>query len=233
MKDALKLKPNAEIWNDLGLAHYGAARYDDAVKAYQDGLKLNATHVNLLVNLGNALRFQNDTPQALVQYEKALQAEPQNVNTLTNYANALFFVQRNQDALAQYRKVLALEPKNSMALLKVGEVLLAENNVDGAVKSLLDSIKQSPSARSYASLAEAYVAAKNTDAALKAYADAVKLEPRNAETLKALGQLQYEAGFLEDAAKTLEEAVSIDARATTHNQLGIVYQVSNRSFIFV
>ena len=229
LREALKLAPaDGEIWNDLGLAYYGAARYDEAVKTYQEGLKSapsNATHVNMLVNLGNALRFQNETPASLAYYEKALAVEPQNVNALVNYANALFFVQRNADALAQYKKVLALEPKHGVALLKIGEVQLANNDVDGAIKALLDATKQAPSARAYASLAEAYVASSKTDAALKAYAEARKLEPRNAELLAALGALQYEAGFLEDATKSLEESVAINPRAVTHNQLGIAYQV--------
>jgi Tfp pilus assembly protein PilF len=128
--------------------------------------------------------------------------------------------------LVQYRKVLAIEPKNAIALLKVGEVQLADNNTDGAIKSLLESIKASPSARTYTSLAEAHVAQHNTDAALDAYRHARALEPRNADLLTAYGLLLYEAGQLDEAAKVLEESVSIQPRATTHNHLGIAYQVS-------
>jgi tetratricopeptide (TPR) repeat protein len=157
-------------------------------------------------------------------YEKALKKAPTDANAQLNYANVLADLKRVDEASALYERVLTEQPANGLALLKYGELLAGSDRVAKAMPLLERAVKATPSARCYAALAAAQKKSGDVESAIATYGKACAADTSNADVRVALGQLQYESGFLDDAVKTLEEAVALEPNAVTHNSLGIAYQ---------
>jgi tetratricopeptide (TPR) repeat protein len=189
----------------------------------------------LLVNAGHALRALGRHGDSVALYERAHSVDNSGSGALANVTAALSLANvlgdlagRERDAVALYERIVAEQPTHALALLKFGELLGRLERWDRAVPTLEKAVKASASARCYAALAAALVARGGSDAtaaAIGVYEKACAADAKNADVRVALGQLQYEAGFLEDAVKTLEVAVQLEpSNAVTHNALGIAYQ---------
>lgn len=96
-------------------------------------------------------------------------------------------------------------------LYNLGQVCLAQNDLDGAIAALTRVIDQVPEA-SY-SRALAYERKGQLDAARADYVEALRRVPDDVDVLTDLGTLELTAGSLETALEHLQKAVERDAKA--------------------
>jgi tetratricopeptide (TPR) repeat protein len=81
-----EIKPTKtkEQWVEEGNAHRRAARYTEALTAYEQALQLDLRYTKAWYGRGFALNGLKKNKEALVAYDQALQVDPQ-------YADAWFF----------------------------------------------------------------------------------------------------------------------------------------------
>jgi len=125
--------PNdSDLWENLGDAHRGAKHTDQAIKAYEQSIRLNYGAYSPHMKLGTLLMENGKTGRALTEFELAVKADEKDTLARYNYGVALHETGRQEEALAQWRTAADLDPRN----VKVAQALamgLAEANDSTAV----------------------------------------------------------------------------------------------------
>ena len=102
---------NAGAAVQLGNTYFDAERYPDAIKWYEQALKLDPNNPDASTDLGVSYYYTNRTEDALRQFQRSLQMNPRHAKTLLNQGIVLAFGKQDlQGAEAAWRKVVEIAP---------------------------------------------------------------------------------------------------------------------------
>jgi soluble lytic murein transglycosylase len=142
----------ADAWFQLGEIHFDRSTWQEAIKAYQNYLKLRSDLIADIVNerLGDAYTQLNDATNAVKSYESALA----NASGTSNVANvreklALAYRQANQprDALAQYDAILTFAQQpgyRASIMLQAGQTLLDAGETQKGLDRFMELVNTYP-----------------------------------------------------------------------------------------
>jgi tetratricopeptide (TPR) repeat protein len=106
-REAGNPKPRIELAN----LYFDAERYDDAIKWYEEALKLQPNDVNVSTDLGVCYYYTNQPDKALAQFEASLAIDPKHAKTLLNVGIVRAFGKQDLDGASQaWQQVLKLAP---------------------------------------------------------------------------------------------------------------------------
>jgi tetratricopeptide (TPR) repeat protein len=106
-REAANPKPRVELAN----MYFDAERYDDAIKWYEEALKLQPNDVDVSTDLGVCYYYTNQPDRALAQFEKSLKIDPKHVKTLLNVGIVRAFGKQDLDgATKAWEDVIKLAP---------------------------------------------------------------------------------------------------------------------------
>lgn len=123
---------DSDLWENLGDAHRGAKDIDQAIKSYEQAMRLNYGAYGPHMKLGTILMEQGKTGRALTEFELAVKASDRDVLARYNYGVALHESGRKDEALAQWRIAADVAPRD----VKVAQALamaLSEANDSTAI----------------------------------------------------------------------------------------------------
>jgi cytochrome c-type biogenesis protein CcmH/NrfG len=122
----------------LGNLYFDAERFQDAVKWYEEALKLAPKDVNVSTDLGVAYYSMSQPDRALAQFEYSLKVDPKHAKTLLNQGIVRAFGKQDlQGAAASWQKVIDVAPNSE-------EAATAKRALDG-LKSAHPNLGGSPS----------------------------------------------------------------------------------------
>lgn len=132
------------LWMAYGAALQGAGRPADALRAYDNAIKLNPQCTEALINSGVLMRESHRHADALERFQRVLAYEPNHEGALANSGVLLTEFKRSKEAIATFQKLLALKPDYEW-----GEGLLAYERLhacdwtdfDVAATSIVEGIK--------------------------------------------------------------------------------------------
>ena len=102
---------NATPRIELGNLYFDAERYDEAIKWYEDALRLDPNDVNVSTDLGVCYYYTNQPDRALAQFEKSLKIDPKHAKTLLNVGIVRAFGKQDLDGASQaWQQVIKLSP---------------------------------------------------------------------------------------------------------------------------
>jgi len=108
-REASNPKPRADLAN----LYFDAERYDDAIKWYNDALKLNPSDVNVSTDLGVCYYYTNQPDKALEQLGRSLKIDPNHAKTLLNLGIVKAFGKQDLDGASQaWQRVIQLAPES-------------------------------------------------------------------------------------------------------------------------
>lgn len=125
----IKEKPDAKLYNALGVAYDSEGRNKDAQQAYQKGLDLSEHNLALLNNLGLSQAFSGKTKEAVTTLQKVTSNQAGTARHRQNLAFA--YVANGQKTLAE--KVLRMDMSGAdatRALEFYTKVAKLKNSVD-------------------------------------------------------------------------------------------------------
>ena len=99
----------------LGQAFSKDGRIDEAIKEYEEALKINPDDADTHFNLANVLCRKGFFDEAIRHYQEVLRLNPNDVGCHNNLGIALFRAGRRQEAVAQFEAALRVEPDNEEA----------------------------------------------------------------------------------------------------------------------
>ena len=102
---------NAAPRVQLGNLYFDAERYDDAIKWYEQAVKLSPNDVNVSTDLGVSYYYSNQPDKALQQFDHSLKVDPKHAKTLLNVGIVRAFGKQDLDGASQaWQQVIALAP---------------------------------------------------------------------------------------------------------------------------
>src|SRR4029077_20796304 len=108
---AEKEPSNAKSRLELAHLYFDAERYDDAIKWYEEALKLTPNDVNVSTDLGVSYYYSNQPDKALTQFEHSLKLDPKHAKTLLNVGIVKAFGKQDlEGATAAWQQVIQLAP---------------------------------------------------------------------------------------------------------------------------
>ena len=104
---------NVNAWIKLGNTLMDAARFSEAIDAYQKALEIDPKNVDVRVDMGTCYRNSGKPDIAIKEFKKALEINPNHVNGHKNLAVVLSYDFRDKaQAIKEFEKTLQLAPND-------------------------------------------------------------------------------------------------------------------------
>jgi tetratricopeptide (TPR) repeat protein len=102
--------PTASSWNKMGVAHQMMFNLDDALRCYQESLRLDPKNSTVLNNLGTVYDSQKNYGAAEKMYRKALKIDPNSALIYKNLGTELLARHKYKKGWEAYKAALAIDP---------------------------------------------------------------------------------------------------------------------------
>ena len=193
-------------------------RVNDAISTYRRILQLEPNNLTYRVRLISLLAAQGEKEEllrertlaaesylklgymdrALTELEQALQESPTSVPTRLNYALALQKLGRTQQATAEYQRVLQVDPRNLIALVRWHVAMITGVGSTRATSlEVLSRVRWQLRGEGL----------KNYNFVAREYNQAAETYPNNADVRFAIGQINQQAGYFDQAIDAYQMAM--------------------------
>jgi tetratricopeptide (TPR) repeat protein len=108
----LASNPSADAFNVRGIAFFETQKFDQAIKNFNEAIKLDNAQYKFFYNRGNAYQAQKNMEEAVQDYEKALSLKSDVYQIYFNKANALASLNRQKEAITDYGNALLLDDQD-------------------------------------------------------------------------------------------------------------------------
>jgi protein O-mannosyl-transferase len=208
--------------NNLGTALIEKGQPDEALKHYQEAVRLQPDAAMAHYNLGTTLIKAGQTDEAIRQFREAIHLKPDDAKTRNNLGMA--FVTRGQldEAIRQFQEVLRLNPNHVDAHYNLGTALGMKGQIEEAILQFQQALRLKPDyAEAHNNLGNTLRGKGQINEAISQFQEAIRLKPDDPEFHGNLGAAFVQMGQIDEAINQLKEALRLkpnDAKA--HNNLG-------------
>ncbi|MGD0261440.1 MAG: tetratricopeptide repeat protein [Verrucomicrobiota bacterium] len=171
----------ADIHWRLGWVLAREGKTDEAIRQYQEALRLNPGHAFAHNVLGVALVRKGQMDEAIRQYHEALRLNPDYAEA--HYNLGVILVRKGQidEAINQYQQAIRLKPDDALAHNNLGTALGRKGQMDEAVRQFQETIRLKPDfAEVHNNLGNALAEKGQMDEAIRQYQEALRLKPDDA-----------------------------------------------------
>jgi tetratricopeptide (TPR) repeat protein len=101
------------LWNKTGIAYHQMLQLDQALKSYQEAIKLKKDYLEAINNIGTIYYARKSFRRSITYYERALKLEPQSTRTAAVYNNlgtAFFARKQYKQAFDAFQTAIRLDP---------------------------------------------------------------------------------------------------------------------------
>ncbi len=172
--------------NSLGYAYAKAELYDDAIEHYQKAISINP--------------------------------DPEWTSIVCQALGAIYAGNKGnvEAAVSTYQAGLILDPKNYDLYIALGDIYMADYDLDNAIRSYCDAVTLNPDEeRAYSKVGVALWEKDYLEEALVAYHKAVEINPANPFSQNNLGILYLDGlADAEEALEYFEEAIALNPNYT-------------------
>lgn len=217
------------VHNNRGQVLGLLARFGEAIEAYEQGLRIEPSNLNALLNLGNALLDVGEITRAQQVLSEAVREHPEDPRSHLGMGAARLATTSYVEAEEDFTNALShakvdRDPSSEIqALLGLARLKTSSGDFDQATELTMQAVEQSRNIGyeygallGYVSLARQYHLLGKTEEARNFYESAISLardlhdKRRQAEALAGLGLLSFSEGALEEAQEALEAALSLN-----------------------
>jgi Flp pilus assembly protein TadD len=135
---------DAALWEAAGDLRLRQNRLQDAVQAYLQSLKRDPGRIGARLSLAQAYRRSGQVSQSTEELEKVLQLDPANSGANAELARESLDAGKQEDALRLAQRVLTTDANNLTANEVCAEVMIRENNLQGARSTLEKLVQLNP-----------------------------------------------------------------------------------------
>lgn len=209
-------KMDAAAWFGKGYSLSSDGEYEQAIKAYDEALKLNPDLAAAWIQKARALYESGRYDESIIASQAALRIDP-NCSFAWNSLGASLVIQgKNDEALDACNKAIELEANYDSAWSNKGYALMSMGKYDESVQSFEQGLKSNAkNAFAWNGMGQSLDALKRYDDALQAFDKAIELNPDYSAPWSYKGKVLYEQNRFEDAVEACDEAIRIDRNFST------------------
>jgi len=198
---------NAAPYVQLGNVQLAQKHYSEAEQFYRQALQKDPASADGLRGLMTTYVEQKQYDKAIDAAHAQIAKSPDNSNFYDLLGTALFDGKKDYaGSEAALRQAVALDKTNGDAVEKLGKVQIQQGNMDQALASYQQAIKDNPkNARLYILSGELYDAKKNWDQAKGMYQQALIVSPDNPLAANNLAYVLLEQGGNVDVAMNMAQ----------------------------
>ena len=213
---------------NLGLAYFKAGEMKKALQEFSPLLgsapQSSPDRQRLAILVGMSHYSLGQFAQAAVYLKQAVSRDPQNIELLMALAHSYLWSKQYQNVLDTYRVILQLNPESAEADMLAGEASDELKDTPGAIVQFRAAVKADPK------LPDVHFGLgyllwgqrKYTEAAPELQAE-LDNDPRHAQALTYLGDVEIHLDRSDAAVPLLEKAISIDPKIElAHLDIGII-----------
>ncbi|TAD96835.1 MAG: tetratricopeptide repeat protein [Bacteroidetes bacterium] len=134
-------EPSADGFNVRGIAYFEMKKYEDAIKNFNEAIKMDNAKYKYFYNRANAYQALQNMENAIQDYEKALTLKDDVYQIYFNKANALASLNRQQEAIEDYGKALLLDDQDKNIYCNRAISLISLSNFGKAQTDLLKCLE--------------------------------------------------------------------------------------------
>ena len=206
---------------NLAEALFESGRFDEAIAACQEALKIKPDFAAAHVDIGAALvknrqggdgarRPNGAIDEAIVHYRRALQIKPDLAQAHSNLGTALLLKGQVDESISHYQKALEIDPNYAEARCSLGNAFLAEGKYSESIAAYEIAVRIRPDYfEAHYNLGRVLATIGKTDDALKEFNEALRIDGNSAKLHCALGSLLGRMGQREEAVAHLAEALRL------------------------
>jgi Flp pilus assembly protein TadD len=221
LKEALRLRPDPEVFNNLGTVLLELNRPSEAEAAWRETVRQKPNHAEAHNNLGTVLLQLGRSIEAEAAFREALALAPANAKIYFNLGAVYQALGQLPQAEGVWRHTLRLQPDHAEAHHNLGTVLLELQSAADAEPHLREALRLKPGqVESLINLCKAILDQDRPAEAEGHVRAAVKLRPDSAKAHDVLGTVLLQLGRLDEAERHFREALRFDPNhAAAHSQL--------------
>ena len=175
---------DANAWNRLGFTYGELHRYNDAIEAYRQALRIDPGYSSAWDHLGLAYHSLNRYTDAIEAYRQALRISPTITDFWVHLGITYGKLNRYNDAIEAYRQALRINPENKVTWNELGIAYGNLNRHNNAIEAFRQALRIDPEdANAWYNLGAAYANSGNRAAALDAARELRRLDPALADKL--------------------------------------------------
>ena len=215
---------NLNAHYNLGSALDKKGKIDEAIRQYQEDIRLKPDDFEAHNNLGADLVKQGQTDEAVGQYQEAIRLKPDYAEAHNNLGLVLVNKGQIDEAVGQYQEAIRLKPDLAEAHHNLGLMLYKRGAIDEAASQFQLAIRFKPDyAEAYYSLGIILGKEGQVEAAISDYQEAIRLKPNYAEAHYNLGNALFKNAQIDEAASQYQETIRWEPdNAEAHNNLGVI-----------
>ena len=188
-------------------------RTDQAIRHYQDAIRVKPDYGQALTGLGALLLMQKRVDEAERLFEKALSIDPNHATAQINLA----MIERSRgdvdSALGRLRNVVARNPSYAAAYLNLGSLLASMKQSGEAIQHLSKAVELQPrNAVAHLNLASLYLETDQLGKAEAHYLHVQKLNPRIPHAHFGLAVLQSRQKNHTQAVESFRKAIALGSK---------------------
>lgn len=215
-------KENYVIHCNLGAYLAGQGRVDDAIRHYNEALRIKPDDGDTHYNLANVLARQAKCPEAVAHYREAVKNAPDSIMARNNMAICLIQTGDRQAAIEQFQEILRLKPEFEPARRNLAMLLAQETMKKTAGAGRVSERAEGGSLKEQMRLGQEAVKRGDLDTAILHFREALRIDPDNPGAHVGLGLALAYKGELDEAIRHFRAALKRDPEnAEVQNSLGV------------
>ena len=202
---------NGDAWYGLGNAYGELDRYDDAIEAYCQAIRIDPEYADAWYNLGIAHRRLDRYDDAIEAYCQAIRIDPEYAKAWNNLGSAYDDLKRYDKAIEAYCQAIGTDPKHAPSWHNLGLAYRHLDCHDDAMEAFGRVIRIDPSyARIWYNLGLAYRRLDRYDDAIEAFRQVIRIDPKHTDAWSNLGVAYSLSGNQIAALGTVRELQRLD-----------------------
>ena len=202
----------AKAWYSKGVNLGKLERYEEALKAYEQAIRIEPEDAKAWYNKGCALGKLERYEEALKAFEQAIRIEPEDAEAWHNKGFALGELERYEEALKAYEQAIRIETEFAEAWFGKGFALGELERYEEALTAFEQATRIEPErADAWSNKGVLLGQLGRYKEALKACEQAIKIKPKYAGAHCSLAELLFKLCDYGGAQQKVEQALGIDS----------------------
>jgi tetratricopeptide (TPR) repeat protein len=183
---------DAEVWYNKGNSFYASGRHEEAIRCYEEAIKINNEFVDAWLNKGSSLFDLGRYEEAIGCYEMLLKINQEYGAAWYNKGNSLSILDRHEEAIGCYEMSLKINPDYADAWCNKGVSLSVLGRHKEAIRCYEKSLKIDPEyADAWVNKGSCLYNSGEEEEGMRCIKKAAKLDHAGAKQLCAQLSIQY------------------------------------------